>query len=98
MNKTTIFLNTCDDKNAVCTVNLDEVLSIFVRVVTGDEQVFVTFKDGTVRYYDPYESMRSDNHFEGEYYVYLPSKGINIIDEFNNEESSHGILYGPNED
>lgn len=97
MNETKLFLNTCDDKDAVCIVNLDEVLSIFVRVVTGDEQIIVTFKDGTVSYYDPYECIRSDNHFEGEYYVYLPSKGINIINEFNNEKSSHEILYRPND-
>lgn len=93
MNDKLLFANALGDKDAVTKVNLEEVHSIFVRVVTGDEIVIVTFKDGTVKYYDIGECQRSENLYDGEYYIYLPSRGINIIDEFNEEKTAYDILY-----
>lgn len=81
--------------DGVETINLkdfDNIVGILVRVISGDETVFISYNDGEIKFYDPYERMRSDNSFEGQYYIYRPAKGINRIEEFNNEKDSHTIL------
>ena len=60
--------------------NLEDILRMEILVLTGDEILTVTHKDGTTKCYDS-SNCRRTNYYDGEYVLFDAESGINLIDE-----------------
>lgn len=69
--------------------NLEDILSLYVLVLSGDEVLTVTYKDGSSACYDS-SNCRTIGFYDGEYALYNSEVGINkITDEYLKSENSY---------
>lgn len=69
--------------------NLEDILSLHVLVLSGDEVLTVTYKGGSYVRYDS-SSCRVIGFYDGEYALYDSEVGINkITDEYLKSENSY---------
>lgn len=72
--------NDCPVETDVDLDNLEDILRMKMLVLTGDEILTVTHKDGTTERYDS-SNCRRINYYDGEYVFFDAENGINLIDE-----------------
>lgn len=75
-------------KTGVDLNNLDDVLRIDIRVISGDEIAHITYKNGEVKIIDSTTEPRMLDFDDGEYCIY--QAGVkNDIDEWLKREGSY---------
>ena len=74
------------------TVNLPDVLSIDIEVVSGDEIANVLFKDGHTERFDSCPDGRLTDFDDGGYVLYSPEQGIDKFDLFNIRTDSYDMF------
>lgn len=70
---------------------LDEIESIYIDVVSGDEIAIVYYKDGRTRSFDSAEGTRIVDFEDGSYLLYDCDMGINRIKEFERRDDSYDV-------
>lgn len=68
--------------------NLKDVLSLYIRVISGDEILTVIYRNGKIERYDSSDS-RCMDFYDDEYCLYNEFEKINLIPEFQNRKSSY---------
>ena len=59
-----------ETKTGVDLNNLDDVLRIDIRVISGDEMAYITYKNGEVKTFDGTTEPRLQDFDDGEYCIY----------------------------
>lgn len=68
--------------------NLDDILRIDIRVISGDEIARITYKNGEIKIFDGTTEPRNMDFDDGEYCIY--QKGVkNDIDEWLKRKNSY---------
>lgn len=80
MEKTITLMDYAGKKTEFSIPNFEDVLTIVIQIVTGDEIAMVIYDDGTIDEFDS-SGDRLNNYFDGEYTVYNKVKGINFLDD-----------------
>lgn len=95
MEKTIIIRDYADNPTTVTIENFETVAKIHLMVKTGDEILRVIWKDYSEEEYDSSDCRRVDYN-DGEYDVYWPDEGINLLDdpEWNTKTNSYDRMYG----
>lgn len=62
--------------------DLDNVLTLAIRVITGDEILTVVDKNGKIDEYDSSDG-RINNYFDDSYIVFNRAEGINLLEDPN---------------
>ena len=60
--------------------NIDDVLLIDMEVVSGDEVLNVTYKDGSRKYFDSCDTFRLMSYDDGSYPVYITGTSVNLLE------------------
>jgi len=70
--------------------DIENIGTIDIEVITGDEIAVVTYKDGTIKRFDSSDS-RIYDFYDNEYEIYNAETGVNYLnsDEFLKRESSY---------
>lgn len=78
------------NRKAVEIGELDNILTLSIRVMSGDEILTVVDKDGKIDEYDSSYGRRCD-YFDDAYTVFNRSEGINLLEdpEFMERKSSY---------
>lgn len=87
MDKKMTIISRCDKKTEITIKNIEDVESIHVNLLFGDEFVTITYKNGKKAMYDS-NPRRSIYNSWGEYYLDLDK-----IDEFSSIDSSLSKLF-----
>lgn len=78
-------------------VNIEDVLVMYVTVLTGDEILNILYKDGSREIYDS-SDYRGRDFYDGEYDVINRLNGLDELDSWIARKSVYGYLYGSDED
>lgn len=68
--------------------NLEDVLSIYITILSGDEIATVIDKDGKMKKYDS-SDCRYIDYYDDEYCLYSKAENINLIPDFQKREKSY---------
>jgi len=60
--------------------DIDNIASMHIRVLTGDEVLTVTYKDYSVDHFDS-SDCRMEDFFDEEYDVYNINTGVNLLED-----------------
>lgn len=73
--------------------DIKEIESMYIEVLSGDEVLFVVYKDYTIKEFDPSNTHCKDHH-EGIYLIYNEQLGINLLkdEDFLNRKDSYDYL------
>ena len=82
-------MNCYDDKIDVDIGELEDILSISITVLSGDEILHVVKKDGESFEEDSDRHVRSISFFDGEYTIFDSDTGVNRINEWKNRKGSN---------
>ena len=82
-------MNCYEDEIEVDIGELDNIAEIQIRVLSGDEILIATKKDGTTIEEDSDRHFRTMSFFDGEYTIYDSAKGINRIEEWRKRQDSN---------
>ena len=82
-------MNCYEDEIEVDIGELDNISEIQIRVLSGDEILRVTKKDGTTIEEDSDRHCRVMDFFDGEYTIYDQAKGTNRIKEWEKRQDSN---------
>lgn len=74
--------------------DIDTIESMMITVISGDEILTVSYKNGTEETFDSSDSRIMD-FYDGEYAIYDEKAGINGFDneEFMNRNTSYWYIY-----
>lgn len=88
-----IIMDYQNNQSLIVIPNLDEVASLRITVMTGDEILKVTYKNGTEETYDSSDS-RTLDYYDGAYTVFDSAAGINHLhdDAFINRHTSYSYF------
>ena len=67
---------------------LEDIVSIEIMILSGDELACVTYKDRTVSWFDSSEDRFTD-YYDGGYTIYDIADGTNIIDAWKERKDSY---------
>ena len=85
----------CEDKISFVDVgDIKEIGSMYIEVLSGDEVLYVVYKDYTIKEFDSSNTRCEDCH-EGGYPIYNKQIGINFLkdEDFLNRKDSYDYLY-----
>lgn len=68
------------EKEEIDIGEIDDILAIHIRILTGDEIAVVISKNGDIDMFDSSNSRRVDC-YDGEYTIYQPSENINRLED-----------------
>ena len=73
--------------------DIKEIGSMYIEVLSGDEVLYVIYKDYTVKEFDSSDTRCEDSH-EGGYSIYNEQIGINLLkdEDFLNRKDSYDYL------
>ncbi len=86
-------MNYCNDKIDVDVGELDDISTISILVLSGDEIITVKKKNGSMIEEDSDRHLRTVNFYDGEYIIYDPSNGVNVLDEWAKRKNSYDFEY-----
>ena len=74
--------------------DIKEIGSMYIEVLSGDEVLYVVYKDYTVKEFDSSNTRCEDSH-DGGYPIYNEQIGINLLKDkdFLNRSDSYDYLY-----
>ena len=74
--------------------DIKEIGSMYIEVLSGDEVLYVTYKDYTVKVFDS-SNTRCEGHLDARYQIYNEQIGINFLkdEDFLNRKDSYDYLY-----
>ena len=85
----------CEDKISFVDVgDIKEIGSMYIEVLSGDEVLYVIYKDYTIKEFDSSNTRCEDSH-EGGYSIYNEQIGINLLkdEDFLNRIDSYDYLW-----
>lgn len=68
--------------------NLEDILSIYITILSGDEIATVIYKDGKMKEYDS-SDCRCTDFYDDKYCLYSKAENINLIPDFLNRKNSY---------
>ena len=85
-----------DYKNKIIVVDvgdIKEIGSMYIEVLSGDEVLYVIYKDYTIKEFDSSNTRCEDSH-DGGYSIYNEQIGINLLkdEDFLNRKDSYDYL------
>ena len=60
--------------------NIDEVEQMFIKVISGDEELVIVYKDDSTKIVDPGKTTRFKDYIDYIYVIYDKNESINLID------------------
>ena len=84
----------CKDKISFVDVgDIKEIESMYIEVISGNEVLFVVYKDYTVKEFDS-SNIRCEDRHEDRYLIYNEQLGINLLknEDFLNRKDSYDYL------
>ena len=74
--------------------DIKEIGSMYIEVLSGDEVLYVIYKDYTIKEFDSSNTRREDS-LEGEYPIYNEQLSINFLkdEDFLNRKNSYDYLW-----
>ena len=74
--------------------DIKEIESMYIDVITGDEVLFVVYKDYTIKEFDS-SNTRCKDHLDARYPIYNEPIGLNLLknEDFLNRSDSYDYLY-----
>ena len=74
--------------------DIKEIESMYIDVISGDEVLFVVYKDYTIKEFDTSNTRCEDSH-DGGYPIYNEQIGLNLLkdEDFLNRRDSYDYLY-----
>ena len=90
MKKKLILINSFDEKvkSNIDISNLDDILRIDIKVISGDEVAEVTYKNGDKKIFDSDTHWRMMDYQDEDYCIYQAGK-INHIEEWEKRKDSY---------
>ena len=85
----------CEDKISFVDVgDIKEIGSMYIEVISGDEVLFVVYKNYIIKEFDSSHTRCEDRH-ESRYLIYNEQIGINLLkdEDFLNRKDSYDYLY-----
>ena len=85
----------CEDKISFVDVgDIKEIGSIYIEVISGDEVLFVVYKDYTIKEFDSSHTRYKD-HLDARYPIYNEPIGLNLLkdEKFLNRKDSYSYLW-----
>ena len=82
-------MNCCDEKIDVDIGELEQIDTIRIMVLSGDEILKVRKKDGICKEVDSDRHFRSIDFYDGEYEIYNADKGKNRIEEWQKRKDAN---------
>ena len=82
-------MNCYDDKIDVDIGELEEIRTISITVLSGDEILKATKKNGENISEDSDRHARCISFFDGEYTIFDSDTGVNLIEEWKNRKDSN---------
>ena len=74
--------------------DIKEIGSMYIEVLSGDEVLYVIYKDYTIKEFDSSNTRCEDSH-DGGYPIYNEQIGLNFLkdEDFLNRKDSYDYLY-----
>lgn len=90
MKKTITIMDYRERKSKVKIDNFENVVRLEIEVISGDEILYVLYKDYTSKKYDSANN-RVENYLDAFYCIYDITKNIDYLDKWKKRTSSYDI-------